>query len=110
MRTERNDDTRDLRRDHREDDDAAKREGDVLGISDADPAVELPYKGRPDSRRPQGIEVGGPVTGIGDLTPGGRGGATGADLGGQEGVDITPTPPDIEETPDRLKDKKDSII
>lgn len=79
------------------------REGDVLGISDADPTVApptAPRRGR--RRRAQGIEVGERVTGIGDVPQ--RSGASGADLGGGEGVDVDPDPPDVEETPESTKD------
>jgi hypothetical protein len=80
-----------------------KHEGDILGISDADPSVKLPVKGRRDGRHPAGIEVGSPATGIGDVPQ--RSGASGADLGGGEGVDVTPDMPDVEEKPDSLNDK-----
>jgi hypothetical protein len=80
-----------------------KPEGAVLGISDVDPAVQLPVTGRRDGRRPAGIEVGGPVTGIGDVPQ--RSGASGADLGGAEGTEVTPDMPDVEEKPEGLKDK-----
>jgi hypothetical protein len=59
----------------------------------------MPPRGR---RRPKGIEVGAPVTGIGDIQPGS--GATGADLGGADGADVDPDPPDVEEAPDSIKD------
>ena len=80
-----------------------KHEGDILGISDADPAVRLPFTGRRDGRHPAGIEVGAPVTGIGDVPQ--RAGSTGADLGGGEGIDVTPEVPDVEEKPDNIDDK-----
>jgi len=43
------------------------------------------------------------VTGIGDLPR--RSGASGADLGGAEGADVTPDMPDVEEKPEGIKDK-----
>ena len=79
------------------------REGDILGISDADPSVQLPVTGRRDGRRPAGIEVTTPATGIGDVPQ--RSGATGADLGGGEGAPVTPDMPDVEERPEGLNDK-----
>jgi hypothetical protein len=79
------------------------REGDVLGISDAEPAVQLPVRGRRDGRRPAGIEIGEPVTGIGDVPQ--RSGASGADLGGGEGARVTPDMPDVEEKPEGITDK-----
>ena len=82
--------------------DNEKHEGDVLGISDAPPDVTLPFKGSRGGRRPQGIEVGAPVTGIGDVRQGT--GATGVDLGGGEGVDVHPEVPDVEEKPDSPTD------
>lgn len=86
----------------RDDEEQVKREGDVLGISDADPDTTLPFKGRRGGRAPEGIEVGDRVTGLGDIPQ--RSGASGADLGGHEGADVTPTPPDIREVPDEEKD------
>jgi len=80
-----------------------KPEGAVLGISDVDPAVQLPVKGRRDGRRPAGIEIGERVTGIGDVPQ--RSGASGADLGGAEGTGVTPDMPDVEERPEGIKDK-----
>jgi hypothetical protein len=80
-----------------------KPEGAVLGIGDVDPAVRLPVTGRRDGRHPAGIEVGGRVTGIGDVPQ--RTGASGADLGGAEGTDVIPDAPDVEEKPDTTKDK-----
>jgi len=79
-----------------------KHEGDVLGISDANPDQKLPVSGRRDRRRPAGIEVGSPVTGIGDVPQ--RSGASGADLGGHEGADVDPDMPDVEEKPEGIKD------
>ncbi len=78
-------------------------EGDILGISDADPSVQLPVTGRRDGRHPDGIEVVTPATGIGDVPQ--RSGASGADLGGGEGADVTPDMPDVEEKPEGINDK-----
>lgn len=65
-------------------------EGDILGISDADPDVSIPTPHlKPGGGHPEGIEVRDHATGIGDLsqTPG----ATGIDMGGGgEGTDISP--------------------
>lgn len=55
------------------------REGDVLGISDADPDVTIPQATDDHGGNPKGIEVGRRATGIGDLTR--SKGATGADMG-----------------------------
>lgn len=79
-----------------------RHEGDILGISDADPSVQLPVTGRRGGRRPSGIEVGAPATGIGDVPQ--RSGASGADLGGGEGTDVTPEMPDVEEKPEGIND------
>lgn len=64
--------------------------GDVLGISETDPNVKIPVSGRRDHRPLAGIEVGDKATGIGDVPQ--RSGASGADLGGFEGADVTPEP------------------
>ena len=82
--------------------DTPRHEGDVLGISDANPEQKLPVSGRRDNRRPSGIEVGNRVTGIGDVRQ--RPGADGADLGGHEETDVTPEMPDVEEKPRGLND------
>jgi hypothetical protein len=79
-----------------------KHEGDVLGISDADPNAAPPSRARRGGRKPQGIEVGAVVTGIGDVRQGS--GATGTDLGGRAGVDVLPDSPDVEEKPDSPTD------
>jgi hypothetical protein len=66
-----------------------QREGDVLGISNADPAVRLPSTPGKGHHRPEGIEVRGHASGIGDLTHGT--GATGVDMGGGgTGTDLEP--------------------
>jgi hypothetical protein len=69
------------------DHEAAKHEGDVLGISDAGTAT-IPFKGNRGRTHPQGIDVIDPATGIGDVPQ--RPGAAGADFGGHEGADFTP--------------------
>jgi hypothetical protein len=63
------------------------REGDVLGISDADPNVGEPRPAPSGGRRPSGIEVGERATGLGDVPP--SDGASGVDMGGAgEGTDV----------------------
>ena len=56
------------------------REGDVLGISNADLAVQIPAPPGRSHRPHEGIEVRGHASGIGDLRRGS--GATGIDMGG----------------------------
>lgn len=56
-----------------------EREGDVLGISDADPNVQIPKPADKGSGHVRGIEVGHPATGIGDVPQ--SSGATGIDMG-----------------------------
>ena len=69
--------------------DERKHEGDILGISDANPDVHIPVKGGSDSV--EGIEVRDRATGIGDVPQ--RSGATGIDMGaGGEGTDIATHP------------------
>ena len=72
------------------DEHTTKREGDVLGISDADPAVEIPRATDDRGGNPAGIEVGtGAGTGLGALPR--TAGATGADMGsGGTGTDVEP--------------------
>lgn len=66
-----------------------EREGDVLGISNADPAATIPKPARKGSGHVEGIEVRGHATGIGDVVQGT--GATGVDMGGSgTGTDIEP--------------------
>ena len=62
------------------DKDAPAHEGDVLGISDADPGVPIPQHIKPGGGSPEGIDVRDPATGIGDLSQ--NPGATGIDMGG----------------------------
>jgi hypothetical protein len=72
-----------------------KRQGDVLGISDAPKGSGLP--GIRGGGHPRGIEVGRPATGIGDVPQ--RSGATAIDMGGAgEGTGI-----EADERPDRPK-------
>lgn len=82
-------------------DDEPEQEGAVLDISRTEPHVKIPVSGRRDSASVEGIEVTTPATGLGDVPK--RSGATGADLGGNEGADITPTA-----TQDVGKKKKDA--
>jgi hypothetical protein len=66
-----------------------EREGDVLGISNADPAAPIPKPARKGSGHAEGIDVRGHASGIGDLTHGA--GATGVDMGGGgAGTDVEP--------------------
>ena len=60
--------------------DQPTREGDVLGISDANPKAGVPPRVKPGGGPPEGIEVREHATGFGDIsqTPG----ATGIDMGG----------------------------
>lgn len=58
-----------------------ERHGDVLGITDADPEVEIPRATTDRGGNPKGIEVGTRATGMDELR-GGKGGAVGVDLGG----------------------------
>jgi len=68
-----------------------ERLGDVLGLSDASPDVEIPRATNDRSGNPAGIEVREPTTGTADLTRGK--GATGMLLGGGEsGTDLQPEP------------------
>lgn len=74
------------------DEQTRKHEGDILGISDADPAVEIPRATEDRGGNPAGIEVGTSGATMGALrrTPG----ATGIDMGGAgTGTDIEPARP-----------------
>ena len=67
----------------------SKHEGDVLGISDANPDVHIPT--RPGGGPVEGIEVRERATGIDDVPR--RSGATGIDMGAAgEGTDIAEHP------------------
>lgn len=69
-----------------------KHEGDILGISDADPAVEIPRATEDRGGNPAGIEVGTSGATMGALRR--TSGATGIDMGGGgTGTDIEPTRP-----------------
>jgi hypothetical protein len=71
------------------DEDVPEREGDVLGISDADPSAPIPQHVKPGGKHPEGIDVRDHATGIGDLSQ--NPGATGIDMGGGgEGTGIAP--------------------
>ena len=90
-------DTRDERQREAEEE-AAKnapepeRLGDVLGLSDASPDVEIPRATDDRSGNPAGIEVREHASGIGDLARGK--GATGIQMGAAgSGTDLTPDPP-----------------
>jgi hypothetical protein len=66
-----------------------ERQGDVLGLSDASPAVEIPRATDDRSGNPAGIEVRSPATGTGDLKQ--TKGATGIQMGAAgSGTDIQP--------------------
>jgi hypothetical protein len=66
---------------------APNREGDVLGVSDADPSVTIPKPANRGSGHATGLDVRQPTTGFADLKPGR--GATGIDMGAAgEGTDI----------------------
>jgi hypothetical protein len=66
-----------------------ERLGDVLGLSDASPEVEIPRATDDRSGNPAGIEVREPATGTGDLHHGK--GATSIQMGGAgEGTEIVP--------------------
>jgi hypothetical protein len=81
---ERHPDDRDRKPQHS---DEPARHGDVLGISDADPSVEIPAATSDRGGNPVGIEVRGPATGTGDLRR--TKGVTGIDMGaGGSGTDV----------------------
>jgi hypothetical protein len=66
-----------------------KRQGDVLGISDAATGEKLPNVRHHPGEHPAGIEVGRRASGIDDLRRGA--GATGIDMGAAgEGTDVSP--------------------
>ena len=68
------------------------RLGDVLGLSDAPPEVDIPRATQDRGGHPAGIEVRTPTTGTSELQRGK--GATGIQMGaGGSGTDIEPTPP-----------------
>jgi hypothetical protein len=64
-----------------------KHAGDILGLSDASPDVEIPRATADHGGHPQGIDVRDHATGIGDLHQ--SSGATGIDMGhGGEGTNV----------------------
>ena len=66
-----------------------ERQGDVLGLSDASPAVEIPRATDDRSGNPAGIEVRVPTTGTSELRQ--TKGATGVQLGASgSGSDLDP--------------------
>jgi|SRR5688572_1285012 hypothetical protein len=66
-----------------------ERQGDVLGLSDASPAVEIPRATDDRSGNPAGIEVRSPATGTGDRKQ--TKGATGIQMGAAgSGTDVDP--------------------
>ena len=70
-------------------DDEPARHGDILGITDADPDVEIPRATEDRSGNPKGIEVRGHATGIGHLKQ--TSGATAIDMGaGGKGSGVKP--------------------
>lgn len=81
-------------------------EGDVLGLGDANPNVDIPANIKPGGGRPQGIDVRDRATGIGDIEQ--TSGATGIDMGhAGEGTGVSSEPkrpraatPDVTDDPD----------
>lgn len=70
-------------------DEEPARHGDILGVTDADPDVEIPRATTDRGGNPKGIEVGERATGIGEAKPGK--GATGIDMGaGGKGTGVKP--------------------
>ena len=65
-----------------------KHAGDILGLSDAPPEVEIPRATSDHGGHPQGIDVREHATGIGDLRQ--SSGATGIDMGyAGEGTNVS---------------------
>jgi hypothetical protein len=65
-----------------------KHAGDILGLSDAPPDIEIPRATSDHGGHPQGIEVREHATGIGDLHQ--SSGATGIDMGhAGEGTNVS---------------------
>jgi hypothetical protein len=65
------------------------RQGDILGLSDVSPDVEIPQASRDHGGHPAGIEVRRPTTGTAELKQ--SKGATGMDMGGAgSGTDLDP--------------------
>ncbi len=68
---------------------APARKGDVLGLSDVTPDVEIPQASRDHGGHPKGIEVRQPTTGTAELKR--SKGATGIDMGAAgSGTDLDP--------------------
>jgi BRCT domain type II-containing protein len=66
-----------------------EHEGDILGLSDASPAVEIPRATEDRGGHPAGIEVRSPTTGTSELKQ--TKGATGIDMGAAgSGTDLDP--------------------
>ncbi len=94
-RDERNRKTRDTEPAH---------EGDVLGLSDADPNVQIPVRIKPGGGSPQGIDVREHASGIGDISQ--SSGATGVDMGhGGEGTGVSSEPSRPRSAPDEEDEK-----
>ncbi len=73
----------------RADEHTPARQGDILGISDADPAVEIPRATPDRGGNPAGIEIGPAASPMGGLRR--TKGATGIDMGaGGTGTGIEP--------------------
>jgi hypothetical protein len=73
----------------RDTDQTPHHKGDVIGISDADPNVDIAKPMNRGSGHPKGIDVRDPASGMGDVHRGS--GATGIDMGGSgEGTDVDP--------------------
>ena len=74
----------------RADEKTPARQGDILGISDADPAVEIPRATTDRGGNPAGIEIGPASSPMGGLRR--SKGATGIDMGsGGTGTDVEPS-------------------
>lgn len=69
--------------------DEPARHGDILGITDADPDVEIPRATEDRGGNPKGIEVRGHASGVGHLKQ--NKGATAIDMGaGGSGSGVKP--------------------
>ncbi len=70
-------------------DETPARQGDILGLSDVTPDVEIPQASRDHGGHPAGIEVRQPTTGTAELKQ--SKGATGIDMGAAgSGTDLDP--------------------
>jgi hypothetical protein len=91
-------------RSQREEDHRPAHGGDILGLGDAPPEVEIPRATTDRGGHPQGIEVGHRATGIGDVPQ--SSGATGIDMGGGgEGTDVSSRPRRPVAQPDEEEEK-----